>query len=310
MTSPDHQNTHHQTLDIAHEISLLDILRFLKSAYKTILVFGALGLAIAIAYLVITPNRFEAVAQIQMAQTSGANNNNINNNININNNNNNINNNNLNSLGINVEEPALLIARLSSPSSFSAGVIAACGQQAQSNPALATAQTIKLAPIKGISNVVELKTVGPTSEAASICAQAIFELIKTSQAQIQAPYLEEAQTRLVEDKSRLDQAKALVAKADKSGAVMGAAAYLSTRDEIKLLSDQMALLQDLISFSQSHVTRLVSPIYAGDNPVAPKKRIALLAGLLGGLLLGLLIALGRQMWTKLESQHNEASKVL
>jgi LPS O-antigen subunit length determinant protein (WzzB/FepE family) len=105
MTSPDHQNTHHQTLDIAHEISLLDILRFLKSAYKTILVFGALGLAIAIAYLVITPNRFEAVAQIQMAQTSGANNNN----------------NNLNSLGINVEEPALLIARLSSPSSFSAG---------------------------------------------------------------------------------------------------------------------------------------------------------------------------------------------
>ena len=288
MTSPDHQNTHHQTLDIAHEISLLDILRFLKSAYKTILVFGALGLAIAIAYLVITPNRFEAVAQIQMAQTSGANNNNNNNN-----------NNNLNSLGINVEEPALLIARLSSPSSFSAGVIAACGQQAQSNPALATAQTIKLAPIKGISNVVELKTVGPTSEAASICAQAIFELIKTSQAQIQAPYLEEAQTRLTEDSIRLDQAKALVAKADKSGAVKGAAAYLSTRDEIKLLSDQMALLQDLISFSQSHVTRLVSPIYASDNPVAPKKRIALLAGLLGGLLLGLLIALGRQMWTKL-----------
>ncbi|QWD23661.1 hypothetical protein G6687_01685 [Polynucleobacter paneuropaeus] len=266
---------------------------FLKGAYKTILVFGALGLAIAIAYLVITPNRFEAVAQIQMAQTSGANNNN-----------------NLNSLGVNIEEPALLIARLSSPSSFSAGAIAACGQQAQSNSALAAVQTIKLTPIKGISNVVELKTVGPTSEAASICAQAIFELIKTSQAQIQAPYLEEAQTRLVEDKSRLDQAKALVAKADKSGAVMGAAAYLSTRDEIKLLSDQMALLQDLISFSQSHVTRLASPIYASDNPVAPKKRIASLAGLLGGLLLGLLIALGRQMWTKLESQYNEASKVL
>jgi LPS O-antigen subunit length determinant protein (WzzB/FepE family) len=291
------QDPHSQFEALANqddEISLLDILRFLKGAYKTILVFGALGLAIAIAYLVITPNRFEAVAQIQMAQTSGANNNN----------------NNLNSLGINIEEPALLIARLSYPSGFSAGAIAACGQQAQSNSALAAVQTIKLTPIKGISNVVELKTVGPTSEAASICAQAIFELIKTSQAQIQAPYLEEAQTRLVEDKSRLDQAKALVAKADKSGAVMGAAAYLSTRYEIKLLSDQMALLQDLISFSQSHVTRLVSPIYASDNPVAPKKRIALLAGLLGGLLLGLLIALGRQMWTKLESQHNEASKVL
>ena len=213
-------------------------------------------------------------------------------------------------MGINVEEPALLIARLSSPSSFSAGVIAACGQQAQSNPALATAQTIKLAPIKGISNVVELKTVGPTSEAASICAQAIFELIKTSQAQIVAPYIEEAKVKLADDQERLQKTKEVVARSDKSGAVMGAAAYLSTRDEIKLLLDQMALLQDLISFSQSHVTRLVSPIYASDNPVAPKKRIALLAGLLGGLLMGLLIALGRQIWAKLESQHNEAGKVL
>ncbi|QWD16514.1 hypothetical protein G6700_01685 [Polynucleobacter paneuropaeus] len=296
MTSPDHQNTHHQTLDIAHEISLLDILRFLKGAYKTILVFGALGLAIAIAYLVITPNRFEAVAQIQMAQTSGAN---INNN----------NNNNLNSWGINVEEPALLIARLSSPSSFSAGVIAACGQQAQSNPALATAQTIKLAPIKGISNVVELKTVGPTSEAASICAQAIFELIKTSQAQIQAPYLEEAQTRLTEDGIRLDQAKALVAKADKSGAAMSAV-YLSACDEIRYLLNEITTLQNVVSGGQYRATRLVSPIYASDNPVAPKKRIALLVGLSGGLLMGLLIALGRQIWAKLKSQNNEAGKVL
>jgi len=291
MISPDHQNTHHQTSDVANEISILDILRFLKGAYKTMLVFGILGLVVAIAYLVITPNRFEAVTQIQMAQTSGVNN--------INNNNNN--NNNLNYLGVNVEEPALLISRLGSPSSFSAGAIVACGEQAQSNPALAMVQTIKLTPIKGVSNLVELKTVGSTQEAASICAQAIFELIKTSQAQIVAPFIEEAQTRLAEDSIRLDQAKALVAKADKSGAVMGAATYLSTRDEIKLLSDQIALLQDVILFSQSHVTRLVSPIYASDSPVAPKKRVALLAGLLGGLLLGLLISFGQLIFARLKS---------
>jgi LPS O-antigen subunit length determinant protein (WzzB/FepE family) len=276
-----------------HEISLIDILCFLEDAYKTILVFGVLGIATAIAYLIITPDRFEAVAQIQMAQTSGANNNNHH----------------LSSLGVNIEEPALLIARLSSPTSFSAGAIAACGQQAQSNPALATAQTIKLAIIKGLSNVVELKTVGPTPEAASTCAQTIFELIKTSQAQILAPYLQESQTRLAEDGIRLDQAKALVAKADKSGAAMGAA-YLSTRDEIKYLLEEITTLQNVVSGSQTRATRLVSPIYASDNPVAPKKRIVLLVGLLGGLLLGLLIALGRQIWAKIQSQNNEAGGVL
>jgi LPS O-antigen subunit length determinant protein (WzzB/FepE family) len=281
------QNQRSQGSQIDDEISLIDILHFLKGAYKTILVFGVLGLAIAIAYLVITPDRFEAVAQMVMAQTSGANNNN--------------NNNNLNPLWVNVEEPALLIARLGSPTSFSAGAIAACGQQAQSNPALATAQTIKLATIKGLSNVVELKTVGPTPEAASTCAQAIFELIKTSQAQILAPYLQEAQTQLAEDGIRLDQAKALVFKADKLGAAMSAA-YLATRDEIKYLLDEITTLQNVVSGSQGRVTRLVSPIYASDNPIAPKKSIALAAGLLGGLFLGLLIALAQKMLASIKSQ--------
>ena len=85
------------------EISLLDILRFLKSAYKTILIFGVLGITLSIAYLVITPKQYEATAQIVMAQIGAANNNN---------------NNNISPLGINIEEPALLIARLAMPTSI------------------------------------------------------------------------------------------------------------------------------------------------------------------------------------------------
>ena len=56
------------------EISLLDILRFLKDAYKTILIFGVLGITLSIAYLVITPKQYEATAQIVMAQIDAANN--------------------------------------------------------------------------------------------------------------------------------------------------------------------------------------------------------------------------------------------
>ncbi|QWD06049.1 hypothetical protein G6719_01685 [Polynucleobacter paneuropaeus] len=279
--------------------SLIDTLRFLKDAYKTILIFGALGIAVAIGYVVIIPNRFEAVAyiqmaQIQMAQINGANN--------------------INPLGVNVEEPALLIARLGSPSSFSSSAIAACGQQAQFNSALATANAIQLTPIKGpdnkgLANVVALKTFGPSPEAASICAQAIFELIKTSQAQILAPFIEEARTQLADDKIRLDKAKELVAKADRFGVAMSAV-YLPTRDEIKYLLDEMTALQNMIASSHSRTTRLVAPIYARESPTSPKKSIALLVGLVWGLLLGLLIALSKQMWAKLKSQNNEAGGVL
>jgi uncharacterized protein involved in exopolysaccharide biosynthesis len=58
----------------------------------------------------------------------------------------------------------------------------------------------------------------------------------------------------------------------------------------------------MLSSSQSRATRLVSPIYASDNPIAPKKRIALAAGLLGGLFLGLLIALAQRMLASIKSQ--------
>ena len=115
-----------------------------------------------------------------------------------------------------------------------------------------------------------------------------------------APYLEEAQTRLAADQLRLAKVQDLVTKADKSGAAMSAA-YLSSRDEIKYLLDEITALQTVTMSSQSRATRLVAPIYVSDTPATPKKRLWILGGGLGGLFLGLLIALSRQMLVKLKS---------
>lgn len=260
------------------EISLLDILRFLKSAWKAIAIFGLIGIAASITYLAITPKQYEAIAQIAMMQISAANNN-------------------INPLGVNIEEPALLIARLSSPTSFTPPVISACGLGDQANAALALSKSIKLTIPKGVANVVELKTVGQTPQAAQACNLAVFELIKTTQSQIIAPFIEEAKVKLLDAEGHLQKAKDLVAKADKSGSAMGAA-YLSTRDEIRYLLDEITALKNVVSSNQNRATRLVAPIYASDAPIAPKKRVALIAGLFGGLCLGLLIALARQMVTK------------
>jgi uncharacterized protein involved in exopolysaccharide biosynthesis len=49
MTNQQHQS------DTEAEISLIDILRFLKSAWKEIAIFGLAGIALSIAYLAITP---------------------------------------------------------------------------------------------------------------------------------------------------------------------------------------------------------------------------------------------------------------
>lgn len=266
------------------EISLLDILRFLKGAYKTILIFGVVGIAIAIAYLAITPNQYEAIAQIAMAQIGAANNNN----------------NNLNPLGVNIEEPALLTVRLGIPTTFTAQEIVVCGFEGKPDSAAALAKAIKISPAKGVPNVVELKAFGDSPQSAKDCANAIIELIKTTQAQILIPYIEEAKVKLADDEERLNKAKDLVSRADKAGSAMGAT-YLSTRDEMRYLLDEISALKNVVTTNQHRTTRMVAPIYASDTPIAPKKRVVLAAGLFGGLFLGLLIALARQLVLKLKS---------
>lgn len=269
-------------LPAEEEISLIDILRFLKGAYKTSLVFGILGFVTAIAYLVITPKQYEATAQIMVAQIGVANNNNI------------------SPLGINIEDPALLIVRLAMPTTFTAQEIAACGFEGRPEAGAALAEAIKVIPHKGISNIVELKTVGQSPQLAIQCAAAIIELIKTTQNQLVISYIEEAKLKLVDDEKRLANTKDLAAKQDKEGSAIGVI-YLSTRDEIRFLLDQITAIKRIVSFSQNRATRMVAPIYVNDTPIAPKKRKILAAGLFGGLFLGLLIALARQMIAKFKS---------
>lgn len=263
------------------EISLLEILRFLKGALTSIATAGVAGLVISVVYLALTPKQYQAITQISMAQISATNNS-------------------LNPLGINIEEPSLLISRLSSPTSFTPQAISGCDVGDFADPGASLSKSIKLAPLKGIPNVVELKVFGKSPEAADICAKAIFELIKTTQAQLVAPYIADTKVKLDDDMERLSKAKEFVAKADRSGSAMGAA-YLSTRDEIRFLLDEITVLKNVVTTNQSRATRLITPIYVSDVPVAPNKLITLIGGLFGGLFFGLLFCLVRKSWAKLKA---------
>lgn len=280
LVSQSHNQERATSLNVG-EVSLVDILHFLKDTWKACAVTAILGFAVSITYLALAPKKYEAIANITMAQIGAANNTTTNNN-------------NINPLGVNIEEPTLLIARMSSPTSFTPSVIAACDLQDQVDGALELSKSIKLTIAKGVANVVELKTFGLTPEAARACNFAVFEIIKTTQSQIIAPYIEEAKTKLADDEQRLQKAKDLVAKADKSDSAMGAV-YLSTRDEIRYLLDEITALKNVVTSNQNRSTRLVAPIYASDVPISPKKRVVLAAGFFGGLCLGLLIALMRRV---------------
>ena len=258
-----------------NEISIKDIVDFLLESWKIILATGLVGLLGAAGFIVFTPSQYEATAQIQMAQIAP--------------------NNNSNPLGVNVEDPNLLMARLKLPSSYTEDEIKACGLQDLKLPAESLANTAKLSPVKGVSSIVELKIRLESKDQAVSCAQSLFENIRDSQNNIVKPYIEEAKALLTKYQARLAEAQSLVARADKSGSALSAA-YLANRDEVKFLTDESIRLNNLISAGDTRQAKLVAPIYASDIPVFPKKKISLLVGLLAGLFLGVLFVMVRKAW--------------
>jgi len=273
-------NSPDQPKDIADELSLLDIIEFLQESWKTITGFIVLGIAGAGLYFWVVPNEYEASAQIKMAQIANFNNNN---------------NNNINPLGINIEEPQALIARMALPTSYPKETIASCGLADENDADVQLAKKVKLSIPKGVGGTVDLKVRDASKEIAKACTNAVYQLIKSSQAQLAAPYIDEASKKLKIEEERLGRATQVIAKADKSGAAVSAA-YLATRDEIRYLLDQISNLQSIITGNESRAAHLTAPIYLKDEPVFPHKRNSLLIGLLLGGFLGLVLALARKWY--------------
>ena len=263
----------------ATEISLIDLLIFFKSTYKTIVGFALFGIIGAVLFLWAVPKQFEASAQIKMAQIANVNNNN---------------NNNINPLGVNIEEPQALIARMALPTSYPKETIALCGMADEKDPETLLAKKVKLSIPKGVGGTVDLRIRDASKDTAKTCTNAVYQLIKSSQAQLVAPYIDEAIKKLRIEEGRLSRALQVIAKADKSGAAVSAA-YLATRDEIRYLIDQISNLQNIIATNESRAAHLTAPIYLKNQPVFPQKRNSLLIGLILGSFLGLVLALVR-MW--------------
>ena len=255
------------------EISLLDIFLFFKNEYQFILGFTLLGFVGAALYLWTVPKQYEVSGLIKMAQISAGNV--------------------VGPSGATIEEPQALIARMAIPTTYPKETIALCGLAEERDAGSVLAKKAKLSLTKGVGGTVDLEIRDTSKEVAEACANAIYEFVKTSQAQLIAPYIEEASKKLVSEKERLSRATEFIVRADKSGSAVSAA-YLATRDEIRYLVDQISNLQAVINGNESRAARLIAPLFVKE--VSPQKRTSLLLGLLLGGFLGLLLAVVRRWY--------------
>lgn len=266
------------------EIYLIDILLFLKGAWKTIIITSISGLLVSGTYLLVTPAQYEAVTTISMARIPSPN----------------------NALGANIEEPPGLIARMSLLGALNNEVMSSCGFEGNSPDAALLAKSIKFSVPKGITSIVELKVNHPMSQVAMACATSIRQFIIASQEKMLSSLAEHSGTthkaRLVVIEERISQNKMLLVKAEQPRGPL-TPTYFAILSEIRALEDEKAKIMVALNFSQTQQeTPTQLPIGVSDYPVYPKKVISLLTGLMGGLFLGLLIALARQVIAKLKSR--------
>jgi hypothetical protein len=273
--SSTHQSR--QPGDMDEELSIADLMAFLKESWKTIAIFTVLGFFTALLLFWFVPERYAAKGQIKLAQVI-------------------VDKSSLNPIGTNIEEPQALIARLEFPTAYSKEAIALCGLAHEKDVQVALANKVKLSIPKGVEGVVDLEIRDASNELARTCLYAVYQLIQTSQAQMLAPYIDEAMKKLSIEKKRLADINQVIKGYDNLGLAVGAS-YLSTRDEIRHSLNQISNLENFIinNQSQSRSAHLVAPIFLGDKPVYPQMRPFLQTGLLLGCFSGLVFALARKL---------------
>lgn len=259
------------------QISLRDIFSFLLRYKRIILVCGFIGLGVAISQLIFLKAKYQVLAIVAIAQIDAAQNNN------------------LNFLGINIEEPNALIARISLKGSIPTMIAEECNSiKVDDN------QVVRFSIPKNFNNAIAINVVGSSAQGAENCADALYKFIKESQDKIIAPYIQEAENRLYDARERLAALKQILSRSgvgNETGAL-----YLSIRDEYKILLNEVSALTSAIRSNQKRSTRLISEVTAEKIPLSPNAFIRVIGGLMLGLFFGLFISFALQLMNFLKKQ--------
>lgn len=254
------------------EISLKDIVDFLKRNHRLMVFCGFVGLLFSTAYLVGAPNKYDASWQMQMAQFTNVNNN------------------------INIEEPSALIQRLRAPTTYPVDVQHSCGMPESGEFGDYLGGKLKADTIKSVANAVEMKVSATSTDHAKKCAEAIVAMIVAQQRSLIEERLAGRQAQQEQYQHALREEQQQLETIKKSE--LGNFGYLAKLDKLSWLRTRIDALQEEALLSQKHPARLVAPIYVPSKPVSSKAGLLLLLGVSLGLMLGVLYALVRDGWRK------------
>lgn len=257
--------------EISKNFTVIDFFAIFSENWKMILGFALVGLIGSGIYLTITPPQYEATAMLEMGQIGVYGNNG-----------------NVNAVA-NVEEPAMLLARLKIPSAYLSDAIKACDVSNNTIPGESLARLVHGTQRKELGAIVVVSVLRDKPDQAKTCMSKIFEMIRDQQQSLAKPSIEKMVARKKELQERLRQNKEYMTMAKKSDSNL--IIYLDRRNDLLLLAQQVDELEQAVL--RSSATRLVSPVYVSPNPTFPKRGLTLALSMIFGLIIGSFFAFGR-----------------
>ena len=257
-------------------IEIADIINLIKRNARRILLFTGIGLLFAAAYVFITPKKYEARWQLQMAFFSS------------NNNSNSYSNSNSNS---NSEEPEALVQRLHFPTTYPVAVRQICGLFEEDVMNDFLAKGFESRTVKNVAASVEMKLRADSIAQAQQCAEAIVAMISKQQTQIISDRMAGRYEQLQQYQQAFQEEQQQLASI--TSTELGRFAYLAKLDKLSWLRSRVDALQEETLLSLKHPTKLTAPIFVSSKAVSPKVPLVILMGILLGLMAGVLYCLFR-----------------
>lgn len=270
------------------EISLKDIIDFLIDSWKKILLSGVLGGLLGLGYVVITPAKYQATANIQVAKVAGS----------------------------EVEAPAMLVEKLKMPLYYSEKTYVACNVLDKIEPGELIAKTLKPSLVKNVP-IITISYKEKSTEGAKNCLAGVLEDIRVNQGLLAKPIFQIKINQLVNLKLKLESAEKIMkvlpsknATFDFSDSRFSASALLlattlSKENEIKDLRTQINDLEIAMTDPQTKEAYLTTPIHAPNKKVSPKISIVLVASFFGGLFLGLMFVMGQRSYRAYKASNQD-----
>jgi hypothetical protein len=266
------------------ELSIVEVVDFLKESWKLIFLGGVVGGALGVGYALLTPSIYQATAYIQVAKVANS----------------------------DVEAPNILLEKIKMPMYYSTKTTVECGVDKSIEPGKAIANKLKPTLVKG-TPIISVSYKDKNIDEAKKCLESALNDIRTNQNEIAKPILETKKNQLTNLKQKLETAeritKILSAKtlnfdfsdSNLTASTLWLAATLGKENELKDLRTQINDLEIALAEPQTKETYLTTPINAPNIRVEPKRFQIALGSVIGGAILVFGFLIVRKGWAKIKA---------